>query len=268
MSDSKKIGPSPADGGPGRRSAEVAAMIHGAVASGLAPQAGDLLVANLDETVLMGCLGTAAEDLDASDATLVSVVLDMSGSMSPHQRTVIDAYDAMLKALAGSKAAASILLSTWVFADRPALLHGYQPVGWHQPLTVAEYAPDGCTALHDALLGCMTGLVAYGQQLLDNGVPNRRVVFVLSDGEDNASTARALDVRTAAKALLAQEVYTLAYAGFGSADLAQQAAAVGFPACVTTGATASDLRAIFRQVSASVIRVSQAAAGVSAGGFF
>jgi hypothetical protein len=245
----------------------VTAMIHGAVAGGLSAQVGDLLVANLDETVLMGCIGASIDDLDAADATLVCVVLDMSSSMGPHKKGVIDAYNAMLTALSGSRAAASILLSTWVFSDAPRLLSGYQPVSWHKPLTQAFYDPDGCTALYDALLGCMTGLVAYGQQLVDNGVPNRRILFVLSDGGDNASKSSSLDVRTAAKALSAQEVYTLAYAGFGSPDLARLAAEVGFPAVVTTGATESDLRKIFRQVSASVIRVSQAT-GATAGGFF
>ena len=252
--------------GSGPSQGQVAAMIHGAVAGGLARAAGDVMVENLNETVLMGCVGASLDDLDASEATLVSVVLDMSSSMQPYRAAVIDAYGAMRSALAGSKAAASILLSTWVFNGTPNLLHGYQPVGWNAPLGPAEYAPDGCTALYDALLGCMTGLVAYGQALLDNGVPNRRVLFVLSDGEDNSSRASALDVRTAARALSAQEVYTLAYAGFGSADLAQLAADVGFPSVITTGASASELRRIFHQVSASVIRVSQGAA--YAGAFF
>jgi uncharacterized protein YegL len=244
--------------------AATSALVHSAVSAGLAPGAADLLVANLDETVLLGCVGTPVADLDASDATLVSVVLDMSGSMSPHKKAVIDAYNAMLSALSASKAAASILVSTWAFADTVTLLRGFQPVGWQKPLDRAEYAPDGCTALYDALLACMTGVVAYGQELYDNGVPSRRIVFVLSDGDDNASRARSLDVRTAARALLAQEAYTLAYAGFGSSDLAALAADVGFPTVVTTGASESELRRIFRQVSASVIRVSQGtAAGAS-----
>ena len=248
--------------------AQTSALVRGAVSAGLAPGAADLLVANLDETVLLGCVGTAVEDLDASDATLVSVLLDMSGSMSPHRRGVIDAYNAMLTALSGSKAAASILVSTWAFADTPRLLRGWQPVGWHAPLTKADYEPDGCTALYDALLGAMTGVVAYGQELYDNGVPSRRIVFVLSDGGDNASRAASLDVRTASRALLAQEAYTLAYAGFGSGDLAPLAADVGFPTVVTTGASESELRRLFRQVSASVIRVSQGTAASAGAGFF
>lgn len=245
----------------------VRAMIHGAVSDGLAPEAGDVLVANLDETVLAGCLGTSAEDLDATEATLVCVVLDMSGSMEPWRDAVIEAYNGMLEALRGAKGAGAIVLSTWTFADSPSLICAYRPVAAQAPLCRREYEPGGTTALFDTLLGCMTGLVAYGQQLADNGVPSKRVLFVLTDGDDNASRSRAQDVRTAARALVAEEAFTLAYAGFGSGDLARQASAVGFPTVVTTRATASELRRIFKQVSASVIRVSQTAAG-PAPGFF
>lgn len=227
--------------------------------------AAEVLVENLDETALLGCVGLGADDLGASDATLVSVVLDMSGSMEPHRKDVIDAYNAMIRSLSGAKAATSILVSTWAFEDKARLLSSFEAVESKPRLTQAVYAPSGTTALYDAVLGAMTGLVAYGQRLWDEGVPTRRVLFVLSDGEDNASKATASAVRTAAAALARQEAYTLAYAGFGASDLAAQAAAIGFPNVVTASATDSDIRRVFRQVSQSVIRVSQ---GATVGGFF
>lgn len=227
-----------------------------------------VLVQNLDETVLLGCIGLDADRLDSTDATLVCVVLDMSGSMATHKKPVIDAYNAMLSALAGAKAASTILVSTWVFADSATLLSSYEPVERKARLDGATYAPNGCTALHDATLGGLTGLVAYGQQLHDQGVPTRRVLFVLSDGEDNASRSSALQVRTATAAIARQEAFTLAYAGFGSSDLQQQADALGFPHAIATTASAGELRRIFRQVSQSVLRVSQGNAPLAGGSFF
>jgi hypothetical protein len=115
------------------------------------------------------------------------------------------------------------------------------------------------------VLGAMTGLVAYGQRLWDEGVPTRRVLFVLSDGEDNASRSTASTVRSAASALAKQEAYTLAYAGFGSIDVAAQARAIGFAHVIGAAATDGEIRRVFRQVSQSVIRVNQ---GATASGFF
>lgn len=247
-------------------STEVTALVHGAVQDGLAQNAGGILVANLNETVLMGCVGADVDTLDATEATLVAVVLDMSGSMDEHSHVVIEAYNTMLKALQGSKAAGNILLSTWAFNDRPVLLHSYQPVTQLQPMDAKQYRPDGATALFDTLLSTMTGLVTYGQKLSDNGVPNRRIIVVFSDGQDNRSRVRGMDVKTASKALLAQEMYTLAYAGFGTSDLKQIADEVGFKDVITTSTTESEIRRVFHQVSQSIIRVSQGAA--SPGGFF
>lgn len=225
--------------------------------AGLSRSAVDVMVQNLDDTVLLGCVGLDADSLESADATLVSCVLDMSGSMQPHAAAVIDAYNAMLAALAGAKAAGSILLSTWAFENTPVLLSSYEPVAQKPKLTNAVYAPGGGTALHDAALHAMTGLVAYGQELWDQGIPTRRVLFLLSDGDDNASKAKARDVKTLADSLLAREETTLAYAGFGTTDPAAQAAAIGFRDVVATGATDRELRKIFRQVSQSVLRVSQ-----------
>lgn len=236
------------------------------LASGLPQAAANELVNNLNNTVIMGCSGTPIDDLDATEATLVSVVLDMSSSMDSYRNEVIAAYNAMLSALQASKASASILLSTWTFSDTPNLLHGYLPVGQVSPLTTSNYSPNGMTALYDTVMATMTGLVSYGQKLLDNGVPNRRIVFVLSDGADNRSKARAAQVKTASQGLITQEAYTLAYAGFGSSDLKQIADEVGFPDVITTAATESEIRRIFHQVSQSIIRVSQGTG--TAGGFF
>lgn len=243
---------------------DAAALIGASV---IDPNAHRALVANLDETVLMGCVGLEADQLDAADATLVSVVLDMSSSMDPHKKGVVEAFNTMIAALSGAKAASAILVSVWAFADQARLLSSYEPVDRKPKLTGTVYSPDGCTALFDAVLGAMTGLVTYGQRLYDEGVPTKRVLFVLTDGEDNASKATAAEVKAAASALLRQEAYALAYAGFGGADLQRQADALGFPNVVTASATPSELRRIFRQVSQSVLRVSQGTAP-AAGGFF
>lgn len=235
--------------------------------SGLTSSAVDVMVQNLDETVLLGCIGLDADSLDSPDATLVSVVLDMSGSMQPFKRAVIEAYDAMLAALSGAKAATSILVSTWAFSDRPTLLSSYEPVERKPRLSSAVFQPDGGTALYDATLHALTGLVGYGQELWDQGIPTRRVLFVLSDGDDNASRASAADVKTLAESLRQKESATLAYAGFGTTDPHTQAARLGFSDVVTASASESELRRIFRQVSQSVLRVSQGTQP-AAGGFF
>ena len=237
-------------------------------AAGLSSAALDVMVQNLDETVLMGCVGLEADAIDSAEATLVSVVLDMSGSMDTHRVAVVEAYNAMLTALVAAKSASSILVSTWAFNDAPQLLSSYETVDKKPRLAKSVYAPGGGTALYDATLHALTGLVAYGQELWDQGIPTRRVLFVLSDGDDNSSKAKAAEVRTLAESVLRQELTTLAYAGFGTTDPLAQAALLGFPDVVSTAASEGELRRVFRQVSQSVLRLSQGVKRPSAGGFF
>ena len=234
----------------------------------LGRDAEDALVANLDETVLLGCVGLEPDHVDGADATLVSVVIDMSGSMGAHARAVIDAYNTMQKALTEAKASSAILTTTWTFSDALALHSGFEAVGRKPPLTSATYQPSGGTALYDAVLAAMTGLVSYSQALWDGGIPTRRVLFVLSDGEDNASRAPVSSVARAASALAADEAYTLAFAGFGGGDLGAVAKAMGFSNVVSASPSPSEIRAVFRQVSQSVIRVSQGAQPGPTFGFF
>jgi hypothetical protein len=97
--------------------------------------AAEVLIQNLDETALLGCVGLDADALGTADATLVSVVLDMSGSMEPHRQEVIEAYNTMIRSLAAAKASTSILVSTWAFEDVPRLLSSYEAVEQKQRLT-------------------------------------------------------------------------------------------------------------------------------------
>jgi uncharacterized protein YegL len=220
-----------------------------------------ILVDNLDTVAMAGCMGTDLDQLNSDDVTLVAVVLDQSSSMYGSAQPVILGYNAMLDALRDSRQADSILISTWKFSDKSELLFSYTPVTQLGNLTHHDYTPNGSTALYDTLADVMTGLVAYGQHLRNNGVRTRCVVVAFSDGEDNLSRVGAYDIRTVSQALLAQEIYSLAYVGFGGSDLRQIASAIGFPSIITASTTPGEIRRIFHQVSQSVIRASQMTVG-------
>ena len=220
-----------------------------------------ILVDNLDSVALAGATGTDIDSLSTDDVTLVAAVLDASSSMSGVRSAVVTGFNTMLDSFRGSRQADSILVSAWSFDTAAKLYFSYTPMPSVANLTQADYVPSGGTSLYDTLLYVMTGMVAYGQTLRNNGVRTRGIIVVFSDGEDNSSKSTDQQVRTVSQSLLAQETYTLAYAGFGASDLQQVANAIGFPSVITAGSTASEIRRIFQQVSASVIRSSQSVVG-------
>lgn len=226
--------------------------------SGMSRQSVDLMIQNLDAQMGLGCVGAQVDDLNTDDVTLLSVIIDESSSMDSVRSDVIDAFNQMARALADSKAADSILMSAWTFANEPELLFGYTPIDAVKDLTPQDYIPDGATALYDATMDGFTGVVAYGQELRNNGIRTRAVVVVISDGGDNMSQYTASSLKTVAQDLTRQEFYTLAFVGLGDeAYFTSIANSMGFDNVLTVNNTPGEIRRALNMVSGSVIRTSQ-----------
>lgn len=233
----------------------------------LSSQASMIMINSLDGTNLAGCMGTAVDDLETDDVTIVSTILDGSISMKTFEPVVREAYDKFVKSLQGSKTAGSILLSNRVFSTHQKILHGFKKVEEIIPIDKDYRANGSSTALYDTLLDALTGIKAYSKSLNQNGVRTKCIVCVFSDGFDNDSVkAGARDVKTVSDDLLKSEMFYLVYVGYkqsSSDDLNAIAAAVGFPNVLATDATESEIRRTIDLVSKSIIRTSQTQIGKS-----
>lgn len=248
---------------------DLQALFQASQQNGMSHQSVDLMVQNLDGQAGLGCVGAQVDDLNTDDVTLLSVILDQSSSMSSVQNDVIDAFNEMSRALSDSKAAESILMSAWTFDNDSKLLFSYTPIDQVKDLTNNEYKPGGATALYDATMDGFTGIVAYGQDLRNNGIRTRSIVVVISDGGDNVSSHTAASVKTIAQDLLRQEIYTLAFVGLGDESYFRQIATdMGFPEILTTSNTASEIRRALNMISGSVIRTSQGVIASNSNSFF
>jgi hypothetical protein len=227
----------------------------------LSPQSADLLIQNLDGQTGLGCVGAQIDDLNTDDVTLLALVLDAND--------VIDAFNAMTRALYDSKARDSIMMSCWAFSNASTLRFSHTLIDSVADLKPDDYEPAGGTALYDAVLDSITGLVAYSQTLRNSGIRPRAVVVVISDGDDNMSSHTAAAVKTVVDDLIKQETYTFAFIGLGDAKTFRGIAqSMGFPSILTIGQSASDIRRALNMVSSSVIRTSQAKVATAGNSFF
>ena len=260
---------------------EVAASIRSAVSQGeITAATGALILDDMDDIGLAAATGAPLEDLDSEEATLAVVMLDASGSMHPHRDAVIRGYnEQLLRPLLATKNKDSIFLSTWVFSSHGRgqkdcrLVHGFQPIPQCPQLDATIYDPDGATPMWDAVHYGLTGLVSYGQQLRDAGARTKCIAVVLTDGQNNDSRIPVSQLRDFSADLLAKEIYVLAYGFFGDESEGDgYAEEIGFPTRhrITASLSDTEIRRIFREVSASVISTSQAmvSTNISANAFF
>jgi uncharacterized protein YegL len=153
-----------------------------------------------------GYSGTRLDDLSCSEYTLVAVATDQSGSVSRFRSDLEACLGEIVRACRRHPRAEQVMLRLSAFDGGLHELHGFKPLPTLDP---ADYAgvlhTGGATALHDAALNAIGAVRSYGDTLSGQGFAVNGLVFVLTDGEDNASTAPAAQVASEVQAALASE---------------------------------------------------------------
>lgn len=247
--------------------ANAQSLIDQATAAGtLSPATSSFLSGSLGAVVIAGAAGKDAEDIVASDVTLVTLLVDASSSI--HDRGLEDAVregqNLLVDALGDTRERDSILMALWTFNHDLNVVHSYVGLDDVTRLDRRSYAGLGSTRLYDTWCDALTANVAYAQQLRSSGTPCKSVVVVVTDGEDCGSKRRAADCARISRDLLASEQFTLAFVGVGSGDFRTIAREMGVPdgcVAVQAQATPSAIRQVFRMVSQSAIRASQGRIG-------
>lgn len=263
--------------GNGNNKLAIAALHQRAQQQGtLSAQSTTMLSGDLGGMVIAGAAGMNAEDIQASEVTLITLVLDASSSIHDRklEAAVVEGQRTLLDAFAGAKEKDSVLLALWTFQSDATVHHGYLPVDDATRLEVGKsYRTGGCTHLYDTFIDACAANVAYAQRLRDAGTPTRSIVVLVTDGEDVGSKRPARACKKLAEDLLKSEQFILAFVGVGSdVDFAKVAASMGIPdGCVLVQkqADAAAVRQAFQMVSRSAVRASQGRIqpGVAAGFF-
>lgn len=226
-------------------------------------EAAAVIAGDLGPLVLAGAAGMAAEDIQASDVTLVTLLVDASSSIGDRglEDAVRHGQHGLLDAFAGASAGDSVLVALWTFATDVVVVHGYVPVGDATRLDAKTYRAGGTTRLYDAFCDAAAANVAYAQTLRDAGTPTRSLLVVVTDGEDVSSKRSTKACAKLAQALLQSEQFLLGFVGVGAdVDFVKTARAMGFPpgsTLVEKDATPQSLRRAFALVSRSAVQASR-----------
>ena len=138
------------------------------------------------------------EDLGSTEYTLVSIVVDTSGSVNAFDKEMEKCVKEVVKACKHSPRADYLMIRLVRFDQTLQEVHGFKLLS---SINLADYdkviVPGGMTALFDAAENAVTSTTTYGKTLTDNDLSANGIVVVITDGGDNASVATSNSVKAA-----------------------------------------------------------------------
>lgn len=145
-----------------------------------------------------GFSATRIDHLGASEYTLVTIVTDVSPSVTSFVGEMEAALREIITACKYSPRADNLMLRLVTFSGDMQEAHGFKLL---DQCRLDDYKSclriGSATALYDAAENCVSAMSAYGRQLTDADFSVNGIVFVITDGEDNASTLNVRHVREA-----------------------------------------------------------------------
>lgn len=127
-------------------------------------------------------------DLGASEYTLVTLVVDVSGSTSGYRVEMGKAIQATIQSCRRSPRADNLLVRVIFFNSQIHEFHGFKALPDCNEEDYANCLPSGgTTALYDAVYSAVKAMAQYGAVLTKNEFQVNAALFIITDGEDNES---------------------------------------------------------------------------------
>lgn len=132
--------------------------------------------------------GVRPETLGATAYTLVTVVLDITGSLESFSALLLKLEKMVVEACKKSPRSECILLRIIHFNNKVIEIHGFVPLSQINTQSYVEPSCSGLTALIDATYSAIWGTNEYARALSDQEYLANGLIVVVTDGDDNISS--------------------------------------------------------------------------------
>ncbi len=137
--------------------------------------------------------GTRIEHLGATEYTLVTIAVDVTGSVIGFKNELAKCIVTAVESCQKSPRSANLLLRVIFFSSSfPGgvnEIHGFKPLSEIDLGVYANLDPGGSTPLYDAAISAVGATNAYAKRLMDQDFQVNGIVFIITDGDDNDSTS-------------------------------------------------------------------------------
>jgi len=129
------------------------------------------------------------EDLGASEYTLVTIICDVTGSVRYFADELLRMVKTVVKACKKNARAENLLLRYIMFNNDIMEVHGFLPVPSINENDYEQLRPAGTTALFDASFSGVGATLKMAESLAAQDFDVNGCVYIITDGDDNASTS-------------------------------------------------------------------------------
>jgi len=217
---------------------------------------------------IQNALGCTVDSFQASEAVLVTVMPDDSGSIDAagNAQAVRDGHNMVLDSLRAAKQKDDILVHARYLNG--TVLYPYVTLEQAVEMDELNYCHFFGTPLYDQTVLLLGTILAKQQEFQDSGVPVRTITLLITDGEDlHSRRAKPAMVRSIVEDMLASENHIIAAMGVESrgVDFREVFREMGIRDnwILTPGDDPASIRSAFRMFSRSAAQASQSAASFS-----
>jgi uncharacterized protein YegL len=190
------------------------------------------------------------------DVILVTLVIDKSGSVGAFVHDLDIVLNDFVDEISKSHVSDKVLVQTLLFNNTVEVAHGFKPI---TEMAKFDIQTRGTTALFDATRFALANATNYKNDLSQQGLTAKSLVFILTDGDDNASTSKPSDIAAILNSIYTNEQFanefTIMAFGLGNeADFAKIFTSMGIkPELIAkVGVDAKSLRSMIGFISSSV----------------
>lgn len=151
--------------------------------------------------------GVRPDKLESTSYSLATILRDTSGSVSSFEKVLVKSTRDAVRACTYSDYSNNMLIRCVDFNSDIREIHGFKELKSIDIDNEYDIFCSGTTALHDAVINGVESTRSYAKTLFDQDFDVNAIIFVLTDGEENASNVHdVLKVKEAVDDLLQSEV--------------------------------------------------------------
>lgn len=150
--------------------------------------------------------GVRPDRLDNSEYTLVTIVVDITGSVSSFAVELLNTVKAIVEACKKSPKSDNLMIRLVTFNNSVYEEHGFKLLSMIKASDYKPFSPTGMTALHEATYESISSVLTYSQTLIAKDFSINGAIYIITDGENNLSGPTPAEIKKLLKNATKKEV--------------------------------------------------------------